>query len=568
MLQRISIRQFAIIESLDLEPGEGLTVLTGETGAGKSILVGALNLVLGGRATPELIRTGFDFAEVSAVFDLPDNNDVAKLLAEIGVESDGELLFRRQVKKTGRSRAWLNDRPVSVKTLGDLAELLVDIAGQHQHQSLMAVENHLLLLDRFGKLEPIRNKVTAKYNELLELIRKRDEFQKKVIQTAEREEFLKFQLKELENADIRFGEEDQLITERNLLRNAETINDSLSIVFQMLSSENASINFCSKAENSLEKISDKLPQVAELGARLQSARLELEDIGETVKALLYQAKSDPARLDEVESRLAKIKRLLQKHGPTTEDLIRKVEEMKDELAEMGSLDEILDDFKQRISQTADEAMKIAKDLSKKRKKVAKVLSKGIEQQLADLSMEKTRFEVRVANKSSLSDNDVAANGSALGANGIDDVEFMISPNQGETLKPMTKIASGGELSRVMLAIKSVLMERDPVETSIFDEVDAGIGGEVAKDVGLKIKQLAQKRQVICITHLPQIVVYGDNHYKVKKTSKNGRTYSDVVELGLLKEREEEVARMMTGESKTKASVNAARELITNARKTA
>lgn len=566
MLRSISIRQFAIIESLDLDLKDGLTVLTGETGAGKSILIGALNLVLGGRATPDLIRTGCDFAEVGAVFDLPDIEEIRQLLGEIGAESDSELIFRRQVVKEGRSKAWLNDKVVSVKTLGDLAEKLVDIAGQHQHQSLMSVENHLLLLDRFGKLENLRDKVGRKYSELLELNRERESLEKRAIKTSDREEFLRFQLNELEKTGVKVGEEEELIQERNLLANAETINEALSNVIKMLD-ENSAIASCSKAEFSLNKIVSKISQVGDLSSRIQSARIELEDISDTVRGLMNQAISDPQRLDELENRLAVLKRILQKHGPTETDVLNKIEDMTKELLEMESLDDLLDEMDSKIREKSLEALEIAGELSEKRKKAAKLLSKNIEQHLSDLGMKNSRFKVSVEKKSLAGESEIETDGKALGPMGIDHVEFLISPNQGEIMKPITRIASGGELSRVMLAIKSVLLEQDPVETSIFDEVDAGIGGEVAKDVGIKIKQLAAKRQVICITHLPQIVVYGDNHFKVKKTSRNGRTYSEVVNLNTRKEREEEVARMMTGEAKANASIKAARELIGIAEKT-
>lgn len=566
MLQRLSIRNFAIIERLDLEFDGGLSVLTGETGAGKSIILGALNLVLGGRASPELIRTGCDYAEVTAIFELTEEERTSLETPDPELRDDEELILRRQIRRGGRSRAYANDRAVSVTVLAQLAAGLVDIAGQHQHHSLLSSEKHLMLLDRFGDLDFLRIEVGEQYGRLLELVRRRRKMRRDAEQRQEMADYLRFQLDELKKADIREGEEDELGAERDLLRHSEALRGGLKSAMTLLDGEKAAVSALAGAENQLKKIRDRMPALDEMITRLESTRLELEDLGQTLGVYNRQSRSDPARLEEVEGRLAKLGRLFKKHGPGTGQLLAKRDSLESELSQMESLDEHLSELDVAIKPEREKLYTLAGKLSKKRKKAAEKLAAGIAAQLLDLGMKRTCFEVAVRPRTGDSDEGLPAESGRVGTTGMDEVEFMISPNPGEELRPLARIASGGELSRVMLAIKSVLLAKDPVALSIFDEVDAGIGGEVAHRVGAKIKELSRARQVICITHLPQITAYAEAHYSVSKENRDERTFTRVSFLETKKQREEELARMMSGEAAGTAARKAARELLAHAGK--
>lgn len=561
MLRRLDIRHLAIIESLTLDIHRGLSVLTGETGAGKSIIVGALNLVLGGRASSEVVRTGCEAAEVSALFDRPDDPDISRMLDEIGIaREERELLVRRQVHAEGRSRAWLNDRPVTVGALGDIAQRLVDISGQHQHQSLLRVENHLLLLDRYGNLDALRAGVGERYAHLRRMSDERRRLAEGIAQRQERSDFLRFQLDELKKAAVKPNEDEELNAERNLLRHAEAIREGLNEAHERLLSDGSVIAQCVRAERALDSVTRHFPGVEPLRLRLESARLELEDIAQSLMPMLRNVEADPQRLEEIESRLALLGRLLRKHGPTCTELLAKMNAMRSELEQLERGDYALEEMDRAIEQAARQTLVVAEELSRKRTDAARRLSAAIVTELKDLGMPKTRFLVAVEPRPEAGDETLSADGKAIGPTGIDLVEFRFSPNPGEDVKPLARIASGGELSRVMLAIKCVLLEHDPVAVSIFDEVDSGIGGVVAQKVGEKIRQLSGRRQVLCITHLPQIAAYGDHHLRVTKSSRQGRTFTQVERLDDAGAVVEELARMMTGEALGEASRQAAEEL--------
>jgi DNA repair protein RecN (Recombination protein N) len=567
MLRRLTIRHFAIVDSLSLDLDEGLSVLTGETGAGKSIIVGALNLVLGGRALSEVVRTGCDSAEVSALFDRPADPAINRMLDDLGLTPDEtELLFRRQVFIEGRSRAWLNDRPITVMVLGDIAGRLVDISGQHQHQSLLRVDNHLLLLDRFGELDGRRAEVGARYERLRALEHERRALLDGIARRQERSDFLRFQLDELEKAQVKPDEELDLERERGLLRHAEAIREGLSESQSRLSGEAAAVAACVRAERALGATTRYLPEAEGLVKRLESARLELEDIGHTLSGLLRKTDSNPRRLDDIESRLALLARLLRKHGPTTRDLSAKRDAMRAELEKLEHGDEALTALSRQVTAASAHVLEAARILSQERLLAAQKLSKAIIAELNDLGMPKTQFSVTVEPRLETGEDGLSTDGVVVGPNGIDLIEFRFSPNPGEALKSLARIASGGELSRVMLAIKCVLLEHDPVSLSVFDEVDSGIGGSVAQKVGEKIRDLSGARQVICITHLPQIAAYGDRHFLVSKSSRKGRTFSQVDVLAAESAVFEELARMMAGEALGEAALNAARDLREHARR--
>ncbi len=561
MLRRLSIRNFAIIEHLEQEFHGGLSVLTGETGAGKSIIIGALNLLMGGRASAELVRSGFESATVAAWFDRPEDAELERRLEELGLGAEAELVFRREIRAEGRSRAWLNDRPVSVGVLGEIAARFVDISGQHQHQSLLRTENHLFLLDRFARLDALRETVSGLYAELLLRVRERERLLQASKNRREREDYLAFQVSELEKADPKAGEEAALEGERGLLRNAEKIRENLQAALSCFESDPGLSGLCLRAERYLERGAEHAPEIGTLASRLGSARLELEDVEEALARFLGSLDADPGRLDEVEERLARLSRLGRKHGCTADELPEKLAAMRRELSEVRDVDDILEEMDARIRAASEAALAEALKLSEKRRKAAKTLSGEIEGRLSGLGMARARFRINVSPRAEGAEDGVSTRNRNLCATGLDEVEFLFGPNVGEALKSLAKIASGGELSRVMLAIKSVLLDLDPVELSVFDEADAGISGAVAQEVGARIRELSERRQVVCITHLPQVAAWASRHYRVEKTEEDGRTFTRIVDLLEKSDRVAELARLMSGSAAGNAARKAAEELL-------
>ena len=565
MLQRLTIRHFAIIDELDLSFIDGLTILTGETGAGKSILVGALNLVMGGRASADLVRTGCDYAEIMAEFVIPPQSPVYAQLSELGIEAEACLTVRRQVMQRGRSRAWINDHPVTAGSLSEIGEQLIDISSQHQHQSLLQVDQHLFLLDRVGGLEGLREEVTLLYRELAKCVKAHRKLENTARYKLEREDFLRFQLKELDRADFRENEEDELEAERDLLRHSEKIRGALTAAAEQIGGDSGAASRTAKTKRELERIQAYLKDAREWISRLQTVQLELDDLSLGISERLRKLDIDPKRLDEVETRLALLARLLRKHGPTFADLKAKQAEMQTELAAMEDLEAALDGTRAAIEHARKAVLGRASVLSEKRRMAASHFSEAVEDELRNLAMPKTRFVVRLSPKSAGSEETIDGAGVCIGPDGIDHVEFLLSPNVGESLRPLARIASGGELSRIMLAIKSVLQSSDPVSLSVFDEVDSGIGGEVAHRLGEKIHALSRTRQAICITHLPQIAAYADTHWHVTKTVTDNRTFSEVSLLSDDNQRAMELAHMMAGEATGSASLQAAHDLLRHAR---
>lgn len=562
MLATLSIRNVVLIERLSLELSPGFNVLTGETGAGKSMLVNALSLVLGGRARPELLRSGADEAEVEALFEIaPESRALARLEAA-GIPCEKELVIRRVVqgRQELRSRAYVNGRLCTAAQLAGIAADLCDIASQHESVSLTDPSTHVEYLDAFGGLESQRVAVAGAVEALG---RVSDDLQAALSQErgrAEREAFLRWQITEIDELDPREGEEAELEQERARLRHAERLEGATRRAAERLyEGEGAVCDELARLGAELEQAAAIDASLAPHARALQSARAELSDAARALQHYADGVEASPGRLAQVEERTFALRKLLQKHGPTTADLIAHRAELAKELDGFATASDRAVALQIEREEKAAQAGEAARALSARRRDAADALADAIGAQLAQLGMGRARVVVEVT-PAAASNGQLVVDGARLSRTGIDHVEFLIAPNRGEEPRPLRKIASGGELSRALLALKRVLAEKGPAGTYVFDEVDAGVGGAVAEVIGRSIAEIARHRQVLCITHLPQIAALADAHYVVDKSEARGRTHASVKRL-TRSERVGEVARMIGGIKVGDAARKAAAEML-------
>jgi DNA repair protein RecN (Recombination protein N) len=552
MLTDLFIKNFAIIDNLHVAFREGLNVLTGETGAGKSIIIDAVNLVLGGRASVDLIRTGEEEATVEALFDLSRRPEILAVLAETGVECNGELLVKRMVSRTGRNRVFVGGGLSTITVLADLAGRLINIYGQHESQTLLKTENHLLLLDGFGALTRLREEFTAVYDgyrHTLNNVRRLNEGER---EATRRIDLLSFQSEEIGSAGLFPDEEEELARERELLIHGEKLLANSHAAFDALYGGDDSIlghlRQVLAGVGEIRAIDGKLSEVAET---LNGAYLQLEDSALALRDYASRVETDPQRLQAIDDRLDLIFRLKKKYAPTVAEIIAYREEIDLELAGLMNRIETRGELEQELRELEERMSSQGKNLSLRRKGAAKALKAAMERELHALAMENALFEVALTGLEEPR------------AGGMERAEFLFSPNPGEAPKPLVKIASGGELSRLMLALKQVHPESD-VPTLVFDEVDSGIGGATSALVGEKLKRVACRQQVLCITHLPQVAAFADCHYRVEKSVAHGRTVTSVALLAG-EERVAEMARMLGGVKITEKTLEHAREMIEEAR---
>jgi DNA repair protein RecN (Recombination protein N) len=595
VLVSLAVRDFVLIDGLTLELGEGLNVLSGETGAGKSILVDALSLVLGGRARPEVVRTGRDAAEVEALFDLRKAPAARQRLIESGLLDEGdagdELVVRRSVGAAGRSRAWINGRLVTAAQLGALTRGLCDVSSQHESQTLCDPSTHADLLDAYANLGDKRRALSDEVSALLEVQKEIAAVRARADALRAREDFLRFQLTEIDELDPKPGEEKELEATRTRLRHADRLATATKRAADRLEQGDDTIL------DALRRVSADVSLAAELDESLgvqlralQSASAELFEVARALARYGAEVEADPNRLSQLEERLFKLQRVLRKHGPTTEEVLTRRAEIAQELASLDGVDTTIESLSAKRRTLLDAAVKKARALSKARREAAQTLGDKIAAELSSLAMGRARIVVEVASvmmkgqetasstsQSAESDEpaeteealavELEGGGRArLTRTGIDRVELMIAPNPGEDPRPLRRIASGGELSRALLAVKRVLARTGPAGIYVFDEVDAGVGGAVAEAIGRKIADVAKHHQVLCITHLPQIAAFADVHFAVEKREEAGRTVSEVRRVEG-KARIDEIARMRGGASITKATRAAADEMIRSARPT-
>lgn len=562
MLVALRAKNFILIDELELSLGPGLNVLTGETGAGKSILVGALDLLLGGRASPAAVRPGAREAEVEALFDTEGSPTIAARLEASGIPHDGELVIRRVIGAT-RSRAYLNGHMSGTGELAALAPELADVASQHESVALTDPQTHLAVLDRFGRLEADRLALSAEVDELVSLVRAIEAARVAHAERREREAFLSFQLHAIEAVDPKPGELEALHDERARLRNVERLGSATRRAAERLDvAEDALTDELARLARELGHAAELDKTLAEPVQRLDAAAAELREVGRELGRYAERLEADPARLAEVEERLFKLEQLLRQHGPTLDDVLATRARLEAERELLETSDERRASLAAELASKLELAAERARALRAARRAAAAKLGAAISRELGELGMGGARIEVDVAPLGG-DGGELVVDGARLGRDGIDRVELLISPNKGIEPRPLRRIASGGELSRALLAVKRVLSEHGPAGLYVFDEVDTGVGGAVAEKIGRAIADVARHHQVLCITHQAPIAAYAEHHFVVSKDSEGELTTSRVLEVRG-DERVREVARMLSGEKITEAALLAARELTREA----
>ena len=551
MLQELSIKDFAIIDEIQISFQPKMTVLTGETGAGKSIIIDALGLLAGGRGSTEFIRKGEKKAVIQGLFTLPREANTYNILEEYGIDSeDGQIILQRDLYRGGRNICRINGMMVNLATLRKVGETLIDIHGQNEHQELMKPENHIDLLDEYDKkTSELRNQYQVVYQNYrkLKLSMEKKEADEKA--WAQRLDMLNFQVKEIGEAGLKINEEDELVEEKNKLDNFQAIHDALELSYQILSGEKIDVvGNLGNAMNELSDISDLSENLQEINTKISDAFYSLEDVARDISDELDSMEWNGERLNEIEERLELIHQLKRKYGDTIEDILHYHSRIVKELREMENAEQNSEKQERQLSEVLEKVKELAIKLSKQRKKSAKKLEKMIHEQLSALYMDKAVFEVKFLNNSKLY------------SKGIDKVEFYIQTNPGEEMGPLAKIASGGELSRIMLALKTIFSQKMGVTSIIFDEVDTGVSGRVAQAIAEKISQISNNSQVLCITHLPQVAAIADNHYYISKSVNDGRTETSLEELDE-KQKIREIARMLSGSEITELTLKHAEELI-------
>ena len=550
MLTSLKIENVAIIESAAIEFGCGLNVLTGETGAGKSIVIDSINAILGERTSREIIRTGAQSAKVYAVFE-DVNEKVKAFLDENGIDcEDGVLIINRTLNRDGKNICRLNGAPVTVSMLRELGGELIDIHGQHDSQSLLSPEKHCGFVDGFAENADLISDYREKYSRLCEIRNSLKKLTTDESSKSQRIDFLTYQIDELEKSDITPGERDELKARKALINNSQKVMESLNTAYMALKADGAGIDMISNAESEISNASEYMESLGEASEKITDIRYELDDIAELVRDAMSEIEFDPSELDDIEERLDLLYRLSKKYGETEEEMLDYLARAREELDSIAFSEEKVRELQKQEKTALAEAEAAADRLTESRKTAGEKLSKAICSELEFLDMPNVRFVAKI--------EDIG-----LTENGRDSVEFLISANVGEEPKPLAKIASGGELSRIMLAIKNVLAETDGVDSMIFDEIDTGVSGRAAQKIAMKLRSASKGRQVICVTHLAQIAAQGDVHLYISKSVSDGKTYTNIKSL-IEEERVSEIARIMGGMEITQLQLESAREMLANA----
>ena len=565
MLQELSIRQFAIIDDIRIVFEDGLTILSGETGAGKSIIINAVNLLLGSRASEKMIRTGAETAEIEALFRVETDSPVARSMETYGFSVSEGLLIRRIISRNDRHRVYINDRLSTMQVLKTLTQHIASISGQHAHQGLLREDQQLLILDQIGGLSPLRKKVQEAYHRLLSSIQS----YRQLIQLKDRQqdqlELLRFQHQEIQAARISIGEDVELEQEIARLKNAEVLLEVIHSSIDSLYSASGAV-----VERIME-VGKRLAQASRIDAALEppsdalsESAYKIEDVVASLRTQMEGIQVDEGRLEAAEARMDFLIKLKRKYGKTLQDVVEKKSVIEQSLTQVENLSGKISESHKALVDLQTQTGALCEALSEKRQAAARHLSRVAEMELATLKMNQTRFQVSLIPvvSNSAPDSFLLLGDRLMTEAGFETARFLIAPNIGEELKPMSEIASGGELSRIVLALKAILAQTDAVETIIFDEVDAGIGGTVAEMVGNKLATLSRFHQVICITHLPQIARFGDHQFKIAKQIMNQRTATTIHKL-THEDRVNEIARMMAGENVTAKTLAHASEMMTN-----
>jgi len=553
MLSELYIENLAVIEKATIDFSDKLNVFTGETGAGKSILINGINAILGQRVTKDIVRTGTDKAVISALFtDIGDN--VLQVLDELGISAeDGQLFLTREIRSDGGSVARVNSRAVNVSVLKAIGETLVTIHGQHDNQILMAPERHIEILDSYAESEALIEDYHSSFRELQSIAKKinkiKTEQSKKEFRMAELADIVE----EINALNIHEGEDKEIEAELNISKNAVAISEALYMAKQLLSGDDdtdGAVEMTQRASKSVEGYADIMTEISPIYDRLSSAAIEMEDISEEIGSLLDILDIDPKRYDYLNQRSDELRRIMKKYGPELDDVLTTLENSQNELDELSGAEQSLDELNKEKERLLAEVSKKAKALSDHRKKAGERFVSQVTEELEFLNMPKVKLVVQQKT-------------GKLTINGMDSIEFLISANLGEEPKPIAKIASGGELSRIMLALKNVIAEKDSIGTLIFDEIDTGVSGRAAQKIGIKLKQISRLRQVLCVTHLAQMAVMADNHLLIEKNIQGDRTVTTVRTLDH-EQRKYEIARIMGGENITELMLENAEQYLKDA----
>jgi len=553
MIRYLRIKNLATIEDLELELDSGFTILTGETGAGKSIIIDALKLLLGEKASPDLIRTGKDEASIEAVFEIAERE---KLPPDLELENGNQLFLQRIISSQGLSKSYLNGLLVPLKKMKELGEQLIDIYGQNDHIFLLDTFNHLKFLDEFAEAVALRDEVRQAAQKVRARLREKEELLARQKERAQRLDFISFQVKEIEQAELRPGEDEELLQERSILKNAEKIailvNQAIDLAYE---SEESLVAGVKRLENIVSELQGFFPELESSRAQLGDFNIFIKELAGNLIDWRDRYAPSPEKLEEIEARLSRLEKLKRKYGSSLEEVLTYLEKIKTEKEELERSEEKLSELEQEIKTAFDDYQKLCGRLSRLRKERARELEELIVRELGQLAMTRARFKVDFRPLTPALDDPTTIRD--LGA---EELEFILSPNPGEELRPLRRIASGGELSRIMLAFKSLGKEAEKGRTLIFDEIDSGIGGQTADFVARKLQQLARRHQVLCITHLPQIASAASHHFRIEKKTEKDRTYTLVRKLKD-KDRPEEIARLIAGTRLTEASLQMARELL-------
>lgn len=554
MLNQLSVRNVAVIDKLDINLHDGVSVLTGETGAGKSIIIDSINMILGDRANKELVRYGTDKAVVQAVFDAPKS--VINILEENDIDvEDGTVIITRQVTKEGKSVARINGMVVTLNILREISDRLINIHGQHDNQALLTPIRHITFLDAYADNEEYINRYKDILSKKREIEKKISSLEMDEQEKMQRIDLLEYQVNEIKKASLEKGEEDDLREQRDIYTNAEQITKSVNEAYMNLYEGDeiqSAYDGISIAVNEISQISDLNPQLKSIYDTLNEIMYSLEDTAHEIKEFGETVEFDEQTLNEIEERLDLISRLKRKYGNSIEEILEYLKKAESELNDIKLSDERTNELKEELKNITKELKEKGNVLTQRRENAAKVLEENIEKSLHELNMEKSKFKVSIENDGTFYDN------------GMDKVEFLISTNPGEPLKPLVKIASGGELSRVMLAIKSILADSDGVDTMIFDEIDTGVSGKAAMSIAKKLAVIAKNKQVICITHLPQLTAMADNHYLIQKNTDGELASTTLKELDE-EGRELELARIIDGGEVTELALSHAKQMLENAK---
>jgi DNA repair protein RecN (Recombination protein N) len=564
MLVQLAITDFAIIESLSVSFSKGLNILSGETGAGKSIIINAVNLILGGRASPDLVRTGADKAVVEALFHLPEGSPLMSILSEMGITFQGEVLIKRTISKEGKSKIWINGSLATVQMISKLGPHLISISGQNEHQLLLRPENQLYILDDYGGVTKDRLRLNALYREHRDLVERAERLKIQLQEEERQRELAQFQAKEIQEARLVPDEDSSLEAEKSRLMHAERLMDIVFTFYQTMYEKDGSIiAILSELVKNLDRAVAIDHDLDQYRVQLESAQAQLEDVALAIRDYRSRIKIDPDRLEKVQERLQLIRDLKKKYGSSIEEILAFQKGLLARESQLMQGKEELRLLESLVDKKKGDLFTMAKELSRQRREIATVFERKVEEELSVLDMGGTSFTIHFSPEDMGGqgiDEDTAE--SSLTQDGFDTVEFMISPNVGEELRPLARIASGGELSRIMLALKTILARSGMVETLIFDEIDSGIGGATAAKVGEKLTALASFHQIVGITHLAQIASCGEAHFLVEKKVRKGRTRTLIAPLDE-ESRVHEIARLLSGKTISEKTLAHAKEMLSS-----